>query len=207
MLLLGASGAGKSTLLAALAGLLDGGTGGESEGVLLTGGRPPHRAREGTGFLMQDPDAQIVLARAGDDVAFGLENRCVASGEIWDRVDAALAAVDFPYPRDHPTGALSGGEKQRLALAGVLALHPTLLLLDEPTANLDAHGAALFRAVLRQVLRRAERTLILVEHHVTESLPLVERVVVLEAGSGVIADGRPGQVFGTHGGALAAAGG
>ena len=88
------------------------------------------------------------MGRAGDDVAFGLENRCVPTDGIWPRVDAALAAVEFPYGRDRPTHALSGGEQQRLALAGTLALRPGLLMLDEPTANLDPDGAAEVRSVL-----------------------------------------------------------
>jgi energy-coupling factor transport system ATP-binding protein len=109
VLLLGPSGAGKSTLLAGLAGLLDPSGGGESEGELLVGGRPPAEARDQVGILFQDPEAEIVMGRAGDDVAFGLENRCVPAAQIWGRVDAALAAVGFPYERDHRTAALSGG--------------------------------------------------------------------------------------------------
>ena len=97
------------------------------------------------------------MARAGDEVAFGLENRCVPADAIWRRVDAALAAVDFPYDRDRPTHALSGGEQQRLALAATLALRAGLLLLDEPTANLDPEAAAEIRAVVGQARRAARR--------------------------------------------------
>lgn len=140
MLLLGPSGAGKSTLLAALAGLFDPETSGEPEGELTVDGRPAREARSRTGLVLQDPDSQVVMARAGDDVAFGLENAAVPADDIWRRVTGALTAVGFPYGPDRSTSALSGGEKQRLALAGVLARRPGLLLLDEPTANLD--GAA-----------------------------------------------------------------
>jgi len=206
VLLLGASGAGKSTLLAGLAGLLDPTGGGEPEGELLVAGGAPAAMRDRVGILFQDPEAEIVMGRAGDDVAFGLENRCVPRAQIWGRVDAALAAVEFPYPRDHRTAALSGGEKQRLALAGTLALGPSLLLLDEPTANLDPQGAALVRDVLGRVLGRLSATLLLVEHRVADVLPLVDRVVVLEAGAGVLADGRPREVFAAHGDRLADAG-
>ncbi|HKY51636.1 MAG TPA: ABC transporter ATP-binding protein, partial [Candidatus Limnocylindria bacterium] len=129
VLLLGASGAGKSTLLLALCGVLDPSGGGESEGELRVDGRPPHEARDATGIVFQDPETQIVMARAGDDVAFGLENHCVPTAAIWPRVHRALAQVHFPYPEDRSTAALSGGEKQRLAIAGVLALRPRLLLL------------------------------------------------------------------------------
>ncbi len=206
VLLLGPSGAGKSTLLAALAGVIDPSGGGETEGSLLVDGLDPRTARDRTGLLFQDPESQIVMGRVGDDVAFGLENRCIPTEGIWPRVDAALAAVDFPYGRDHPTHALSGGEQQRLALAGTLALRPGLLMLDEPTANLDPEGAAELREVLGRVVERLGATLVLVEHRVDESLPLVDRVVVIEAGGGVVADGAPRDVFSEHGTALADAG-
>ncbi|MGH2427745.1 MAG: ABC transporter ATP-binding protein [Candidatus Limnocylindria bacterium] len=207
VLLLGPSGSGKSTLLLGLAGLLDpSGGGGEAAGALRLDGRHPRAARERTAMLFQDPEAQIVMGRAGDDVAFGLENRCVPTAQIWPTVDAALEAVEFPYGRDRETTALSGGEKQRLALAGTLALRPGLLLLDEPTANLDPDGGAAFRDVLATVLDRIGATLVLVEHRVDEAIELVDRVIVLEAGGGVVAEGRPHFVFAQHGGALADAG-
>ena len=200
VLLLGASGAGKSTVLAALAGLLEPTGGGESEGELHVDGRIPHDARDAIGIVFQDPETQLVMARAGDDIAFGLENHCVATEAIWPRVHRALAQVHFPYPEDRATAALSGGEKQRLAVAGTLALRPRLLLLDEPTANLDPVGAQLVRETLVEL--RA-MTLVLVEHRVAEALPLVDRVVVIEAGGGVVADGAPREVFARHGARLA----
>ena len=201
VLLLGASGAGKSTLLAALAGLLPEDSG-ESEGSVEIDGLDPRKARERVGLVFQDPQTQLVMARSGDDVAFGLENRGVAPGEIWPRVDEALARVGFPYPKERPTAALSGGEQQRLALAGILALRPGLLLLDEPTANLDPAGAALVRDAIARS-RDADTTLIIVEHRVAEALTLVDRVVVLEPGGGVRADGPPAAIFAADGDFLA----
>lgn len=206
VLLLGASGAGKSTLLLALAGLLDPSGAGDEEGALLVRGRPAREARDDVGIVFQDPETQLVMARAGDDVAFGLENRCVPTERIWPRVHAALASVTFPYPDERRTEALSGGEKQRLALAGVLALEPKVLLLDEPTANLDPAGASDIRSVLGTLDAERSRTLVLVEHHVAETLPLVDRVVVIAAGAGVIADGPPATVFAREGERLAALG-
>jgi energy-coupling factor transporter ATP-binding protein EcfA2 len=202
VLLLGASGAGKSTLLAALAGLLAEDSG-EQAGTVEIDGLDPRKARERVGIVFQDPQTQLVMARAGDDVAFGLENRGVPADEIWPRVHAALRRVGFPYPPDRATGALSGGEQQRLALAGVLAARPGLLLLDEPTANLDPAGAELVRSAVAGALD-AGTTMILVEHR--GWLPLVDRVVVLTPGGGIRVDGPPEVVFGTHGDALAADG-
>jgi energy-coupling factor transport system ATP-binding protein len=202
-MLLGASGSGKSTLLFGLAGLLEGG---ESEGELRVDGLDPRAARDRTGIVFQDPESSLVMARAGDEVAFGLENRCVSAAEIWPRVDQALEMVGFPYGRDRPTDALSGGEQQRLALAAALVLRPGLLLLDEPTANLDPGGARTVREAVRRLVAGGELTMLLVEHHVAESVDLVDRLIVLEAGDGVIADGPPAEVFAARGDELAAAG-
>jgi energy-coupling factor transporter ATP-binding protein EcfA2 len=219
VLLLGPSGAGKSTLLAGLAGLLDPGTGaddglGDEEGRLLLDGVPARAARRAgvgagrapTGLLLQDPQAQTVLARCGDDVAFGLENYAVPTHEIWPRVAEALRAVAFPYGPDHPTSRLSGGERQRLALAGVLALRPGLLLLDEPTAMLDPDGARRLREQIATTLADTGTTCIVIEHRVADWLPLVDRVVVLQPGGGAMADGAPDAVLGAHGQQLASAG-
>lgn len=204
VLLLGPSGAGKSTLLTALAGLLAEDSG-EQAGTVHVDGCEPRRVRERIGIVFQDPESQLVMARAGDDVAFGLENRGVPTARIWPRVDEALRRVGFGHPRDRATAALSGGERQRLALAGVLALRPGLLLLDEPTANLDPAGAALVRTAIRRAVDPGT-TMILVEHRIAEALPLVDRVVVLAPGGGVRADGAPEQVFTAYGDELAAAG-
>ncbi len=170
VLLVGPSGSGKSTVLLGIAGLLDRSGGGETEGELRVRGR--------TGSVFQDPEAQIVMARCGDDVAFGLENTCVPTAMIWPRVDAALAGIGFPYARDHPTAALSGGEKQRLAFAGAGVLDPEILLLDEPAANLDADGARLVRALIART-RSSGRTVVLVDHDLEASRPLVDRVIEL----------------------------
>ena len=203
VMLLGASGSGKSTLLAGLAGLLEGG---EAEGELRVDGMDAQAARGRTGIVFQDPEASLVMARAGDEVAFGLENRCVAADEIWPRVDEALEMVGFPYGRERPTDALSGGEQQRLAIAAALALRPGLLLLDEPTSNLDPAGAALVRDALTRVLAARQQTMVLVEHRVAEAAHLVDRVIVLEAGGGVLADGQPDEVFTARGDELAESG-
>ncbi|MGQ7295710.1 ABC transporter ATP-binding protein [Quadrisphaera sp. KR29] len=218
VLLLGASGAGKSTLLAGVAGLLDGGPDGtgEAEGQLLLDGVPTAEARlravsagagrARTGLLLQDPQAQTVLARVGDDVAFGLENHGVPAERIWPRVEAALAGVGLSLPRQHPTAHLSGGQRQRLALAGVLALEPQLLLLDEPTAMLDPEGAARLRDVVAQRLSATGAGCLLVEHRVDLWVDLVDRVVVLAPGGGVLADGAVARVLAQRGAELAAGG-
>ena len=181
ILLTGASGAGKSTLLAALAGILEA-EGTELVGELTVDGGPPRAARGRLGLLAQDPDSQLVMTRAGDDVAFGLENAGLPPEEIWPRVDEALTAVGFPYARDRPTQALSGGEKQRLVLAGALARRPGLLLLDEPTAQLDPAGAALVRSAVARATADRTATVVVVDHDAEPWLPQVDRVVEITTG-------------------------
>lgn len=216
VLLLGPSGAGKSTLLHALAGVLgdsaSGGSGpaGDAEdsdetGSLLIDGAPPRAQRGRAGLVQQDPETQVVLSRLGDDVAFGAENLSVPAAEIWPRVREALDDVGLGrLPLDHPTSALSGGQKQRLALAGILAMRPGLLLLDEPTANLDPAGVLEVRDAVGRCLDKTGATLVVVEHRVAVWKDLVDRIVVLQPGSApdsavpnsaVLLDGPPDQVL------------
>lgn len=205
VLVLGASGAGKSTLLHGLAGVLGGEEEGESKGELLLDGAPAVATRGRAGLVLQDPDSQVILARAGDDVAFGCENLGVPRAEIWPRVETAMTAVGLNLPFDHPTTALSGGQKQRLALAGMLAMRPGLVLLDEPTANLDPEGVREVREAVERMLTAHPATLVVVEHRLEVWLPLLTRVIVLGAG-GVVADGTPAEVLGMQGERLAADG-
>ena len=202
MLLLGESGAGKSTLLRALAGVLAPDEG-DAEGSLLIDGAAPAPGR--AGLVLQDPDSQVILARVGDDVAFGCENLGVARDEIWQRVRHSLDEVGLAVPLDRATANLSGGQKQRLALAGVLAMRPRLLLLDEPTANLDPQGVTEVRDAVGRVLDATGATLVVVEHRVAVWQDLVDRVIVLGP-DGLIADGSPTEVLDRRGADLAARG-
>ena len=172
VLLAGPSGAGKSTLLSALAGQLSR-EDGELTGSVDVWGR--------AGLLLQDPSTAVVAERVGRDTAFGPENIGLGRAAIWARVDVALREAGFPYDQSRPTSALSGGEGQRLALAGALALRPGLMLLDEPTAMLDAPTAA----------RASGATLVVVEHQMAPWWPYVDRVVTLDAGGRVASDAPP----------------
>ena len=201
VLVLGPSGSGKSTLMGGLAGLLGGAEEGEATGTLTVDGVAPADARGRVGLLMQDPEAQVVLARVGDDVAFGMENLGVAREEIWPRVENSLEAVGLSVPLDHSTTELSGGQKQRLALASILAMGPSLLLLDEPTANLDPSGVAEVRAAVETVVERTGATVVVVEHRVDVWAPLVDRVIVVADGA-IAADGPLDEVLEQQGDAL-----
>ena len=201
VLVLGPSGSGKSTLMGGLAGLLGGAEEGEATGTLTIDGVAPAEARGRVGLLMQDPEAQVVLARVGDDVAFGMENLGVPREEIWPRVADSLNAVGLDVPLDHSTTELSGGQKQRLALASILAMGPGLLLLDEPTANLDPSGVAEVRAAVEAVVERTGATMVVVEHRVDVWAPLVDRVIVVADGR-ISADGPLDEVLEQQGDAL-----
>jgi len=141
VLLAGPNGSGKSTLLRAIAGLLLTAETGDLSGTVRIDGCAPQARPGQVALLLQDPSSATVAERVGRDVAFGPENLGLERREIWRRVHAALEAVGFPYDVDHPTGALSGGESQRLALAGALAMEPQVVLLDEPTSMLDPQAA------------------------------------------------------------------
>ena len=201
VLVLGPSGSGKSTLMGGLAGLLGGAEEGEATGTLTVDGVAPAEARGRVGLLMQDPEAQVVLARVGDDVAFGMENLGVAREEIWPRVENSLEAVGLSVPLNHSTTELSGGQKQRLALASILAMGPGLLLLDEPTANLDPSGVAEVRAAVEKVVERTGATVVVVEHRVDVWASLVDRVIVVADGA-IAADGPLDEVLEQQGDAL-----
>ena len=206
LLLVGPSGSGKSTLLRGLAGVLEVADSGERSGTVLVDGAEPGSRAGAVGLVLQEPGAGVVSATIGRDVAFGLENIGMPRAEMPARVAEALRAVRLDMPHDTPTHALSGGEQQRLALAGALALGPSLLLLDEPTAMLDPASAAAVRASVAEVADAHRLTTVVVEHKLGPWLDFADRLVVLDDTGAVAADGDPREVLATHGEALAAQG-
>lgn len=172
VLITGDSGSGKSTLLAVIAKLIDDSEDGSRTGTLNVDGT--------VGMVLQDPEAQTILSRVGDDVAFGAENLGVPPGEIWPRVEKALAAVGLDVPLGHKTAHLSGGQKQRLALAGVIAMGADILILDEPTANLDPRGRDEVIAAVDRVCQLTGATLIVVEHRPKHWADVVDTYYRLE---------------------------
>ena len=160
--------------------LVEDADGGVSEGCVLVDGMPVRRARGKVGLVLQDPDAQAIFQRLGDNVAFGPENMNVPREEIWDRVRESLKKVGLDGLQLHrSTSHLSGGQMQRLALAGALAMQPSVLLLDEPTANLDPDGTQQIVGAVRAVLDSTHATMVLVEHHAEPWIDMIDRVVVL----------------------------
>ncbi len=190
VLLVGASGSGKSTLLRALAGLLGTVDAGELTGSVSVDGSAPGARPGAVGLVLQEPGAGVVAASVGRDVAFGLENVGMPRERMPQVLLSSLAAVGLAdLPLDTPTSALSGGQTQRLALAGTLALDPSVVLLDEPTAMLDPGSAAEVRSAVARLLEQERRTIVVVEHVLGPWVDLVERMVVLGDGGRVVADG------------------
>ena len=193
VLLVGPSGSGKSTLLRAIAGLLD-----ETESGELIGQVNASQ----TGLLLQDPNDTLVSDTIFREVAFGHENLGVPSDSMPAAVSEKLSAVDLDKPLEHPSRDLSGGEMQRMALAGVLAMDPDVLLLDEPTSMLDSESAASVRAAVISTVEQRNSTLIVVEHHFEQWLPLVDRILVLNRRGQLIHDGKPSEVLAKYGAQL-----
>jgi energy-coupling factor transporter ATP-binding protein EcfA2 len=191
VLLVGPSGSGKSTLLRAIAGLLETADAGDLAGSVAVDGAQPGSRPGAVGLVLQEPGAGVVAASVGRDVAFGPENVGMPPDGIRSMVTDALAAVGLgDLALDTPTSALSGGQTQRLALAGTLALDPAVILLDEPTAMLDPESAQEVRdAVAALTSRPGAPTLVVVEHVLGPWVDLVERLVVLSDDGRVVADG------------------
>jgi energy-coupling factor transport system ATP-binding protein len=186
----GPNGGGKSTLVRLLNGLLKP----ESGRVLVSGRDPatePFEVRKHLGVLFQNPENGLVAPFVEDDVAFGLENRGVPREEMRDRVARAVRAVGLEgYQRREPH-TLSGGEKQRVALAGLLAVEPEILVLDEPTSMLDAAGRREVLDYLQDL--RSEKAVLHVTHHL-EELTDADRILVLNGGE-IVAEETPERLF------------
>ena len=183
----GPSGCGKSTLCRAIGGFIPEMIPASIEGKIHVDGRSVREVdsaqiAQQVGYIQQDPDAQICTLRVEQEVAFGPENLCLPIDEIRARVDECLSAVGIEHLRERETTDLSGGEKQRLAIASILAMRPKILLLDEPTANLDPDGAKTLFDLLVRLRDEHGMTLVVVEHRVLPLLSLKPRVWVLDRG-------------------------
>ena len=197
MALIGPTGSGKSTLVQLFNGLLR-----PTEGTVRVAGQDlwgpradRRRARQRVGLVFQFPEYQLFEETVRRDVAYGPERLGLGEAEVAERVDEALHAVGLDPSRfgDRSPFALSGGEMRRVALAGVLAMRPTVLALDEPTAGLDPRGKEEILARL-ELLHRQGLAVVVITHSMDEAARLADRVVVLDGGR-VVMTGSPAEVF------------
>lgn len=194
VLVLGPSGCGKSTLALALDGLVPHAVPAELAGTVRIAGldsrdHPVGVLSEHVAMVFQDPDAQVVTGTVLDEVCFAPENQLVEASEVLARAERALKLVGLWDRRTENPDALSGGGRQRLAIACALAMAAPVLVLDEPTANLDPAGIDEVYAVLRELADDDEHAIVLVEHNLDAAVDLVDRVLVLDADGRLVVDG------------------
>ena len=190
-LLLGPSGSGKSSLLYLIDGLIPNSLEGTLLGDIRLNGesiirKEPRELAHRIGLVFQDPDTQFCAFYVEDELAFGMENLCVAPEQMDERIDHALSLVGLTGLRKRAVSTLSGGQKQKLAIASALVMDAELLLLDEPSALLDAASRAEIMVLLQHLVQKENKTILLVEHNLDEVLPFVSHVVVLERGGHVV---------------------
>lgn len=195
--LIGHTGSGKSTLIQHFNGLLRPTTGSvRVQGIQVEKGVNLRPLRQKVGLVFQYPEHQLFEETVAVDVAFGLKNAGLASAQIPPRVARALADVGLEYDvfKDRSPFELSGGQMRRVAIAGVLALEPEVLILDEPTAGLDPQSRRDLLAHLRTVQEERGFTLILVSHSMDEVASLARRILVMDKGR-IYTQGTPGEIF------------
>lgn len=189
--LVGGNGAGKSTLLMHLNGLLEPEAGTVRIGDIPVTGSTLNDVRKTVGMVFQDPDDQLFMPSVGDDVAFGPLNLGLPASEVTARVDDALSRVGALELKERPPYRLSGGEKRAVAIATVLAMCPSILVLDEPSSNLDPRA----RRRLIGLLGEFDHTKIIATHDLDLAAELCDRTLVMHEGR-LVADGPTEQIFG-----------
>ena len=200
VLIVGPSGSGKSTLVHCINGMVPFSFSGESSGTLTVGGKDP--AKTGifgmskiVGTVLQDTDGQFIGLTVAEDVAFALENDCVAQDEMFRLVDEVAEVVDIKTLLDHAPTELSGGQKQRVSMAGVLVDDVDVLLFDEPLANLDPATGKRAIELIDRICRERDKTVIIIEHRLEDALYRdVDRIVVIGDGR-VAADMTPHELL------------
>ncbi len=200
VLVTGVSGSGKSTLLRCINGLVPHFSGGSISGGIRVDDHDPVRESPKSlcrvvGFVFQDPESQFVMDQVEDEIAFVLENFAMPPDEIGQRIDRMLPLLKLDELRHRQISTLSGGEQQRVAIASVMALQPSILVLDEPTSQLDPSSAENLLCLLKDLNERLHLTIILSEHRLERVLPFTHRVLHIDPQGHLEAFGPPRQVF------------
>ena len=199
-LVAGPSGSGKSTLLRCLNGLVPHYSGGRFGGEVRVAGidtrrSAPRLLARHVGFVSQDPEAQLVMPRVDEEIAFGLERRGVPRATMRQRVEDVLGLLDIAHLRHRETATLSGGERQRVAVAAALALRPAILVLDEPTSQLDPHGAEDVIAALVRLNEEYGLAVVLAEHRLERVVAHADRMRSMPGAGATPLDGTPTEVL------------
>jgi energy-coupling factor transporter ATP-binding protein EcfA2 len=203
VLVLGTSGSGKSIFALTMNGIIPQVIPANWAGSLTVNGRDVTTTTVSematqVGLVFQDPDAQLISMFVEDEVVFGPENLGYDRAEIGRRLDYSLDMVGMREFKDQYTWGLSGGQKQRVAISSVLSMRPSILVLDEPTSNLDPEGTRSVFALLARLRREAQMTIIAIEHKVDDLIEHVDRLLVFDKGQ-IIVNGPPGQAIAEHG--------
>ncbi|MCX7773813.1 MAG: ATP-binding cassette domain-containing protein [Clostridia bacterium] len=197
--IIGPSGAGKSTLVSLMNGVIPHHRRGDFYGAVLVCGKDTVDSSCGelshfVGSVFQDPEAQIISTEVEDEIAFGLENLNFPPGEIEKRITESLRMVGIEHLRHRNTSALSGGQKQRVVIAAAIALRPQILVLDEPTSELDPAGSRQIFSTLKHLNEDYGITIIIVEQKVMLLSEFCKRFMVMDQGR-IILDGPTGEIL------------
>ncbi|MDR3553869.1 MAG: ATP-binding cassette domain-containing protein [Syntrophobacteraceae bacterium] len=198
VLITGSSGSGKSVLALAMAGYIPHVVEGTLTGEVRVRGAattqtPLCELAVTISLCQQDPEAQMCTLTVEDEVRFGPENLALPVAEVLRREETALAAIDCLHLRGRETVRLSGGEKQRVAIAAMLAMNPGVLILDEPTSNLDPDAASEVLLAIQKLIRDRKVTLVIIEHRLSPLLPMADRLIVMEEGQ-IRLSGKPDEI-------------
>lgn len=200
VLITGPSGCGKTTLCRCINGLIPHFYEGEYKGEVVlfeeikVDEHEPYELADKVGMVFQDPESQLFMTTVEREIAFGLENLGLDREEMKNRVEWVLGLLGIEHLRDKAPYELSGGEQQKVAIAAVIAMRPRILVLDEPTANLDPISALDVINTLCRLRKEMRITVVIVEHRLDMLAPLVDRIIVMDKGS-IIVSGNPREVF------------
>ncbi|MCY8308152.1 ABC transporter ATP-binding protein [Bacillus vallismortis] len=197
-LLLGPSGCGKSSLALCLNGLYPEACDGIQSGHVFLFQKPvtdTESVAQHAGVVFQDPDQQFCMLTVEDEIAFGLENLQIPKEEMTEKIDAVLNTLRILHLKEKTISTLSGGQKQKVALACILAMEPELIILDEPTSLLDPYSAREFVHMMKDLQQEKGFSLLIIEHQLDEWIPWIERTIVLDKEGKKALDGRTVDVF------------
>ncbi|MDP4109428.1 MAG: ABC transporter ATP-binding protein [Bacillota bacterium] len=197
--IIGPNNAGKSTICRTTNGLIPNSFGGELKGSIFVNGENINDKKtallaQRVGMVFSDPEAQLSQMSVWEEISFGAANLCVPKQEIFSRLENVLKLLKIEKLRDRSPFELSGGEQQRVAIASVLAMQPEILVLDEPTSNLDPQGTEEVFAAVKDLNKKSNITVVIVEHEIELLAEYADRIIFMNNGE-IVLNGPPSEVF------------